>query len=196
MNSSHFFYASVRSVSRRTWVLLVALLLGGLLLLDNYYPTYVEQLEQLEGVQHREERVRAMVELLPRFQQKLADEEGSYQFAVAQSFVNSDASESVEQFREMVRAFLRDSRITDGSVPVVDQQLQGEAVALTLVTQFTCIPRQLAELERQLLAAPKRIQATALDVEVVSDPLSGGQQLKVTLTLTAIHTTSVAFSQK
>lgn len=196
MNSSNLFQASVRSVSRQTWAVLAALVLGVLLLADGYYPDYVEQLEKRDDLVLRAQRTRALAELLPKFQQKLADQDATYQLAVAQSFVNPDASTSVDQFRGMVRTIFQDTRIMDASDPVVDQQPEGNTSVLTLVTQFTCIPRQLAELERQLLAAPKRIQATALHAEVVPDPLSGGQQLKVSLTLMAVHLTNVTDPQK
>lgn len=186
---------SLRSVSRNTWFALMALVLGLLLLVDRFYPPYQERMDARDDAVVRAERAQALADVLPKFQEKLDSSNETFQQLWGQSYVNADAEQSSAQFRDQVALAIRDSRIAEPVGLTVQSDPVGQSAILTVSAQFQALPHQLTELEKRLLASPRRVHVSALEIKVVPNTLHGGLQLGVSMTLKALHAPAIEPAQ-
>lgn len=186
---------SLKAVHRNTWLVLVVLVLGMLLLADQLYPPYRERMEDRDDAVMRAERAQALADVLPKFQAKLDADNARAEPLIAQSFIHDDAEQSLTQFRERVDAAIRESGITGASNLTAESHATGQSAVLSVTAQFQSFPQQLTDLEQRLLALPWQIHVSAIDIKVIPNAPDGVPQLGVAMTLNALHAPSDAPAQ-
>jgi len=178
---------SLKSVHRNTWLVLVVLGLGLLLLADRFYPPYRERMDDRADAVMRAERAQALADVLPKFQAKLDADNARAQPLIAQSFIHDNPEQSLAQFRERVDAAIRESGIS-GTVNLnAESDATGQSAVLSLTAQFQSFPQQLTDLEQRLLALPWLVHVSAIEIKVMPNTPDGVPQLSVVMTLKALH---------
>ena len=178
---------SLKSVHRNTWLVLVVLGLGLLLLADRFYQPYRERMDDRADAVLRAERAQALADVLPKFQAKLDADNARAQPLIAQSFIHDNPEQSLAQFRERVDAAIRESGIS-GTVNLnAESDATGQSAVLSLTAQFQSFPQQLTDLEQRLLALPWLVHVRAIEIKVMPNAPDGVPQLGVVMTLKALH---------
>ncbi len=167
--------------------LVVVLLLASLF--DEHIGPYLEKREEVVDQQLTADNNQILLDLNEKIatsHKKLEEELPPLQQKI---FVHDNAQDSLQAMQGQVRQMLQ-TLYFDGVQFADEQETPVNTVAqrIAFTAHFQGVPQQLPRLQAALAQLPQTIAIQNLELKVVPDPQRGGQQLDISLRLSALHT--------
>lgn len=164
----------------------VVLLLASLF--DEHVGPYLEKREEVVDQQLTADNNQTLLDLNPKIAASHEKLEAELPPLQPKIFVHANAQESLQAMQAQVRQMLQ-SLYFDGVQFTDEQETPVNTVTrrIAFTAHFQGVPQQLPRLQAALAQLPQTIAAENLELKVVPDPQRGGQQLDITMRLTALH---------